>query len=143
MVGLTIEEAAAAGLDTNPRCGNGPPGLQAVLWKLSPTSDENLIDAAMPAESPEPGTGLILGTAFRRGAGGGQRRAWRRGGAIAQADAYFQSIGVTPSTKTRIPGNRRSSRVEKIRLLPSRHLARFIDGRVRPSEAQYPREDRG
>ena len=66
MVGLTIEEAAAAGLDTNPRCGNGPPGLQAVLWKLSPTSDENLIDAAMPAESPEPGTGLILGTAFRR-----------------------------------------------------------------------------
>ena len=68
MVGLTIEEAAAAGLDTNPRCGNGPPGLQAVLWKLSPTSDENLIDAIPPRRSRvtprivpphKPGTALL------------------------------------------------------------------------------------
>lgn len=76
----------------------------------------------LPGPSTRSGTPHYEATQVQRQAGGGtyaaERRigykALRRGGlspadaraAIGRADAYFASIGVTPQTSTRIPGNR-------------------------------------
>jgi hypothetical protein len=76
----------------------------------------------LPGPSNVPGTPHYEATQVQRQAGGGTYGAERRiaykalrmagfsdAGAraeIARADQYFQSIGVTPQTPTRIPGNR-------------------------------------
>lgn len=79
----------------------------------------------VPLQGPAnvPGTPHQLTRPVQRQAGGGTYAAERRIGynalrkagvdktdarqAIGEADDYFQSIGVTPSTPTRIPGDRR------------------------------------
>lgn len=76
----------------------------------------------LPGPSTAQGTPHYIATQIQRGAGGGSYaaeraiayKALRRAGhteaqarqIIAETDAYFQGIGVTSSTPTRIPGNR-------------------------------------
>lgn len=76
----------------------------------------------LPGPSTKQGSPHYKATQVQRQAGGGNYGAERRIGykalreagvakpqarqAISEADAHFQSIGVGPSTKTRIPGNR-------------------------------------
>jgi len=76
----------------------------------------------LPGPSTAVGTPHYTATQIQRQAGGGTYAAERRIGykglrragyseadarqVISETDAYFQSIGVTPTTPTRIPGNR-------------------------------------
>ena len=95
----------------------------AAVRDLPGYSRDNAPGVHLPGPSTDPLTPHGRATAVQRETGGGtygaERRigykAMRRAGLsedearqhVDRADAYFRSIGVTPSTPTRIPGNRR------------------------------------
>jgi hypothetical protein len=98
--------------------------IQDAAVRDLPGYDRNLAPGVqLRGPSTTIGTPHYLATLIQRAGGGGtyaaERRiaykALRRAGfneamsraAILEADSYFGSIGVTPSTPTRIPGNRR------------------------------------